>query len=66
MTNRRPAEMNDEIDSSVRRHKISDETKDKIAVAIDEISNTDTKESIREIAHILTGDDRFDADSGTS
>jgi len=44
------------------RRKIDDETKDEVENALDQIRNPHTREALKEIAHILTGDDRFDPD----
>jgi len=46
--------------NSVDRRKISDESVEKITSAIKSIDNDDTKDALKEIAHIITGNNKFE------
>lgn len=49
--------------NSVDRRRVSEETLSAIDDALDQIDDPDATDAIRELAHVVTGDDRFDARS---
>jgi len=50
----------DEEKNNVDRRKISEESLKSLAADIDEIDDPETKSAVKDLAHIVTGDDRFE------
>ena len=44
------------------RRLISDDSKEKVENGIEQVDDPDAADALRELAHILTGDDRFETD----
>lgn len=44
----------------VNRSEVTEQTKDSIDTALDSVDDPDAKDAIRELAHVVTGDDRFE------
>ena len=42
------------------RRLISDDSKEKVEAGIEQVDDPDAADAIRELAHIITGDDRFE------
>lgn len=49
-------------DQPVRRGRVSSETVDRIKTAVDDVDDEAAADAIRELTHVLTGDDRFERD----
>jgi|GEM_PF-898899 hypothetical protein len=45
------------------RRKVLENNKQKVDAALDDIEDSAATSAIRELAHIVTGDDRFDPDA---
>ena len=50
-------------DAQVTREKISDKTLAELEEAIDAIDDPQTQHAFREMAHVLTGSDKFETQS---
>jgi len=50
-------------ENNVDRRKVLENNKQKVDAALDDIEDPAATSAIRELAHIVTGDDRFDPDA---
>jgi hypothetical protein len=50
-------------ENNVDRRKVLENNKQKVDAALDDIEDSAATSAIRELAHIVTGDDRFDPDA---
>jgi hypothetical protein len=50
-------------ENNLDRRKVLENNKQKVDAALDDIEDSAATSAIRELAHIVTGDDRFDPDA---